>query len=162
MIEVAIFDLDGTLIDLPMDYERLFEKIRRTMKVRNVCPLLKTVAKANEQQKKEIFTEWDKIELEALPKMTLKDKGMAIYKQYSEKPKVLVTMQGRKLVKAVLERFPLSFKTTITREDGLDRAKHLIIALHNLESKPHNVLFVGNEDHDQTAAEKVGCQFLKV
>lgn len=162
MTEATIFDLDGTLIDLPMDYERLFEKIRRTMKVKNVRPLLKTVAKANEQQKKEIFTEWDKIELEALPKITLKDKGMAIYKQYSEKPKVLVTMQGKKLVKAFLERFPLSFKTTITRENGLDRAKHLTIAMHNLELKPHNVLFVGNEDHDQTAAERVGCQFLKV
>lgn len=162
MIEAVIFDLDGTLIDLPMNYESLFAEIRRIMKVKNVRPLLKTVTKANEQQKKEIFTEWDRIELEALSKMTLKDAGIAIYRQYSEKPRILVTMQGRKLVKAVLERFALSFKTAVTREDSLDRVKHLMIALRSLELKPQNVLFVGNEDHDQAAAKEVGCQFRRV
>ncbi len=162
MTEAVIFDLDGTLIDLPMDYKWLFKEAKKILKKENVQPLLATIAKASEEQKRELFKTWDKIELAALSKVTLIEEGMTEYKRVSQKPKALVTMQGKALAQVVLERFSLSFSVAVTREDSIDRTKQLQTAIQKLEASPKNVLFVGNEDHDEKAAKKVGCMFWRI
>jgi len=43
LIEAIIFDLDGTSIHLPTEYEKLFQELSEIMKTVNVRPLTKTV-----------------------------------------------------------------------------------------------------------------------
>lgn len=162
MIEAVIFDLDGTLIHLPINYEKLFHEIKKILKTDNVRPLLETITKVDEKRKKEIFQVWNAIELETLPNVTLIAEGKAIYEKFSEKPKALVTMQGKPLVQAALKNFDLSFDAIATREDGFDRTKQLRLVQQKLNLEFINILFVGNKDYDQIAAKNVGCRFQKV
>jgi len=162
LIEAVIFDLDGTLIHLPIDYDRLFREFGSIMKTDNVRPLTKTVSRLDEKTKKQLFKAWDRAEVKALAHMTTNDEGTALYKKYSKKPKALVTMQGKALVKTVLEHLGLSFDLVITRENCLDRAEQLKTAAEKLRTSLPNILFIGNTDEDRLTAKMVSCQFLRV
>lgn len=162
MIKAAIFDLDGTLVHLPINYEALFEEFSKIAKRENIRPLTKTIPTLDEETRKRIFEVWDDAELATLPKITTNEEGLAFYEKFCKEPKALVTMQGKAFVNNVLERFSLSFNAISTREDSLDRVEQLKTAAQKLDVQLHNVLFVGNEENDQLAAKEVGCQFLKV
>lgn len=162
MIEAVIFDLDGTLINLPVNYGKLIEEIENITKAEYVGPLTVAVSKLDEKTKREVFKVWDEAELEALEKMTINDKGMAVYRRFSEKPKALVTMQGKALAKAVFERLKLSFRIVLTRDDSLDRVEQLGHAIQSLRTPAGKILFVGNTKGDWQAAKNVECQFRNV
>jgi HAD superfamily hydrolase (TIGR01549 family) len=162
LIEAVIFDLDGTLIHLPIDYEKLFQEIGKITKMSNVRPLTKVVAKLDEETKRKVFDIWNKIEMEALANMKLNSEGIASYKKFLEKRKALATMQGKPLVQIVLKRLGLSFNLVITREDSLSRVEQLKIAAEKLGIQTQNILFIGNTNEDILAAKTVGCQFMRV
>jgi HAD superfamily hydrolase (TIGR01549 family) len=162
LIEAVIFDLDGTLIHLPIDYEKLFQEIGKITKMSNVRPLTKVVAKLDEETKRKVFDIWNKIEMEALANMKLNSEGIAYYKKFLEKRKALATMQGKPLVQIVLKRLGLSFNLVITREDSLSRVEQLKIAAEKLGAQMQNILFIGNTNEDVLAAKTVGCQFMRV
>jgi len=158
-IKAAIFDLDGTLVNLPIDYQALYAEFRKIMGIKNVEPVTKTVAALNQPLKGKVFETWILAEFAILPKMTIVKEGMELYKQYSEIPEALVTMQGSKTVERIRVTLNLSFQVIITREDSLDRSAQIILALEKLKLKPENVIVIGDRETDKTAAEKVGCKY---
>jgi phosphoglycolate phosphatase-like HAD superfamily hydrolase len=162
LIKAVILDLDGTLVHLPINYDKLFHEFSKLMKIENLRPLAKTILKLDEETKKKVFDVWDKAELEALPNMKVNDEGIILYNKFSKKPKALVTMQGKTLVKSLLEHLALSFDFIITRENCLDRTKQLKVATDRLKIPTQNILFIGNTDDDLRAAKITGCQFLRV
>ncbi len=162
MIEAIIFDLDGTIVDLPIDYEKLFGECREIMHVDTVRPWLTTVSKADLETRKRVFEAWDKAEHACREGISLKEGGMKIYHQNTDKPKGLVTLQGKKIVLAILEQFGFKFGAVIAREDSLSRAEQLRLAAKKLGVDMAKVLFVGNTDRDAEAAREVGCQFQMI
>jgi phosphoglycolate phosphatase-like HAD superfamily hydrolase len=162
MIEAVVFDLDGTLVNLPINYEELVGEFKEIMHMENVRPLVDTVSRVDDETRKKVFRAWDKAELAVSAKITVNDEGVKVYREYAEKPKALVTLQGRKVVDAVVTRFGLAFDVVVTRENSLFRAEQLRTAAEKLGVQMENVLFAGNADGDAVAAEKVGCQFLRV
>ena len=162
MIEAIVFDLDGTLVRLPIDYERLFEEFRRIMRMEDVRPLVDTVSKVDGKTREHVFRAWEKAELAVLGKVVANEEGMKIYREHADKRKALVTLQGKAVVDAILKQFGLAFDVLVTREDTLFRVSQLIKAVNELEVEARDVLFVGNTDGDAVAAEKAGCQFLRV
>jgi HAD superfamily hydrolase (TIGR01549 family) len=162
LIKAVIFDLDGTLIHLPIDYEELFLEFKKIMLVDSVHPLADAVSRLNKNTRGRVFRVWDKAELAAAAKMSVNEEGMKIYKNFSQKPKALVTMQGRKIVKNILAQLGLSFNITVTREDSLNRTEQLKNAAEKLKTQFQSILFVGNTETDSLAAEKIGCQFLRI
>lgn len=162
MTETVIFDLDGTLVNLPVDYEKLFQEFCKIAKTDNIQPVTKTVSRLNKKTKEKIFEVWDEAELAALKNMTIRNEGMTLYKKFSQKPKALVTMQGKALVQNILNSLNLSFNFVVTREDSLDRAEQLKIAAQRLGVRLQNVLFIGNTKGDHIVSKKVKCQFLRV
>jgi HAD superfamily hydrolase (TIGR01549 family) len=161
-ISAAIFDLDGTIVCLPINWERLFDEFKRIMHVDVVRPLVETVSKVDGKTRLEVFAAWDQAELAVVGTTTLCEQGMAIYRKHAHKPRALVTMQGKNAVQAIMERFGLSFEVTFTREDSLDRVEQLRMAAEKLKIQPRDILFVGNAESDIAAARKVGCLFQKV
>ncbi len=162
MINAVIFDLDGTLVDLPIDYERLFEEFKRIIQTDNVRPLVDVVSKVDGATRDALFKAWEKAELAILNKVTVKAKGLEIYKENSGKRRALVTLQGKNTVRAILQNFNLTFEVVVTREDTLFREDQLLKAIKRLEAEKRTILFVGNMEGDAKAASKVGCQFVRV
>ena len=78
------------------------------------------------------------------------------------KPKALVTMQGKAVVKNILAHLKLVFDVAVTREDSLNRKDQLEDVAEKLKTRCGSILFVGDTENDALAAEKVGCQFLRV
>jgi phosphoglycolate phosphatase-like HAD superfamily hydrolase len=162
MTEAVIFDLDGTLINLPIDYEKLFREFSEIAKIDDVHPITEIVSKLDEKTKKKVFKIWDKTEASAWREGTIKREGMTLYKKFSKEPKALVTMQGKTLVRNIIKSSKLSFDVVVTREDNLDRAEQLKIAARKLGVSLRDILFIGNTEGDSIAAKNVKCQFLRV
>jgi phosphoglycolate phosphatase len=161
VIAAVVFDLDGTLVRLPIDYETLFKEFKLIMRVNEVRPIVETVLRADEKTRALVFATWDKAEMAVAGKITVNEEGIKTYREFSTKPKALVTLQGKAVVQAILQKFGVRFDV-VTREDALFRIVQLTNAVTLLKSEPRNVLFVGNTDGDAAAAEKIGCQFLRV
>ncbi len=162
MIEAVVFDLDGTLIDLPIDYEKFLLEVKRIAKTDVVNPITRTVAKLDEVTKRKVFRVWDETEALAWKEGSVKKEGMTLYKKFAEEPKALVTMQGKTFVQNIVKSLDLAFDFVVTREDSLDRTEQLRIAAEKLSVPLKNVLFVGNTDGDESAAKTVRCQFRRV
>ena len=163
MIEAVIFDLDGTLINLPINYEQLFNEFSKILKTKNIQPITKTISNLDKETKKRIFQVWDEKENLAWKRGTTRKEGMAIYLKFADKPKALVTMQGKSLVQEIMNSSGLSFDSVVTREDSLERTEQLKIAARKLGVPlGKQILFVGNTEGDATTAKKVACQFRRV
>jgi phosphoglycolate phosphatase-like HAD superfamily hydrolase len=163
MINAVIFDLDGTLLDLPIDYPRMYEKFKLLMGVSEVRPLLKTVAQIKDPLVlQRVFDAWTGFELDIIDKTTVHEEGMRLYRQYADLPKGLVTMQGRETISKTLPKFNLSFEVIVTREDSFNRIEQLKAAAEKLGVAIGDVLFVGNMDNDENAAKELDCKFIRV
>ena len=162
MIEAAVFDLDGTLVNLPIDYEALYEEFKKLIRTQNIEPLTRTVAALNARLKKKVFDKWAATEFAVLPEMTIVKEGMNLYQYYADKPRALVTMQGKRTVEKILKTLNLSFGVVITREDSLDRIIQIRMVVEKLRSRPESVIVIGDRETDKTAAESVGCKFKMV
>lgn len=164
MITAAlVFDLDGTLVDLPINYEAMFGEFKRIMNVKEVRPVLKTVAEITDfQTRKRVYDTWERYELAVVQRTIYHEEGIRIYKAHTDKPRALVTMQGKKTVEKILDKFEMNFDAVITRENSFNRAEQLKMAAQKLDVELKDVLFVGNMDNDEEAAKAVGCQFKRV
>jgi phosphoglycolate phosphatase-like HAD superfamily hydrolase len=162
LIRAVIFDLDGTLIQLPIDYDQLLEKFATITGTTNLHPLNQMISALDQKKRRQVFRIWDEAELLALKRATAKETGMALYRKYSPKPKALITMQGKALTETIMEKLGLSFDFAVTREESLDRISQLRIASERLGTSSEHILFVGNTDEDCSAAEEVHCQFQRV
>jgi len=161
-IKLVIFDLDGTLVHLPIKYEGLKNEISRILKVDEVNSILETISNVEGNLRREIFEVWDKFELEALQNLKENRDGMEIYNRFHGKTRCLVTLQGMSAVKKILEKTGLSFDYIVTREDSLSRSKQIKMVIEKFGANVKETLFVGDRESDRRAAEEVGCSFIFV
>ncbi|MCW3980257.1 MAG: HAD-IA family hydrolase [Candidatus Bathyarchaeota archaeon] len=162
MIEGVIFDLEGTLVRLPIDYRTLYIKIKRELHITKVRPLTETVKTLDKKSRDKLYRLWDSAEMQALPNSSSNEEGMELLRKHSNKPIALVTMQGRTVVKKVLDYYHLPFKITITREDTIDRRAQIEKAIAKLNLVPRNVLVIGDRKRDQISAKLAGCEYVMV
>ena len=161
-IRLVIFDLDGTLVHLPIDYEKLRHRISEVLRIGRVDTILDVFSKTDENARKRVFDVWSRLEMEALSGMTENARGIRLYNFFCDKVRCLVTLQGRQVVERILEETGLSFDHVVTREDSLSRVEQIRMVIDRFGVDPKDVLFIGDRESDREAAEKNGCLFMFV
>jgi phosphoglycolate phosphatase-like HAD superfamily hydrolase len=167
--EAYVFDFDGTLGTIPVDWDGVREGLRKiagdSSEFRPVFPRIAEVVAGDPRLAGPLFAVIDRFEAAAAPSARLYDGTVGLLSRLSGTAKVsLVTMQGRGACSHVLERFGLRqyFLSYFTREDSLDRAEQIEFALSAMRVGRASSMFVGDRLNDLNAARKLGVPFTMI
>lgn len=162
-VKLVIFDLDGTLVDIPCEWSTIDDEIERNFKM-NIHPYSKVIPNLPRSVKKEIFKIYEKYELKSLPYIMPNYKTLNYLHSCRDKGilTALVTLQGKKFVKRFNLQFDLNFDEIVTREDSFNRTEQLWMVLSRMDVSPEHTIFVGNTEQDRESAKEVKCTFIDI
>ncbi len=157
---IVIFDLDGTLIELPIDYQSLKNELTGAIKIQfqNIFPTVKTL---DVEGKKQAFEIIDRYERDAVNKMKIKDGAVKIISELKAKRKSIsiVTMQGpvaEDIVRIMKVDKLIDF--IVTRKDSLERKEQISMILKKYKASPTTSTVIGDKEADYIAALELGCK----
>jgi HAD superfamily hydrolase (TIGR01549 family) len=171
MIKGIVFDLDGTLIQLPINYQKIQKNLKEFFNISNdLKPLIPTIIKLSKNDQNKIKTSFDLIcKEEILASDNFKIMNSALETLNFLKSKnlslCLVTMQCKDALEKILQKLqiPDLFDSIISRDESFDRQKQIELSLKNIVLKPSEVLVIGDRIHDIESAKKIGCMpILKI
>lgn len=159
-IKNLIFDLDETLIKLPVDWPSAYEEVRKRTR-RNFTSFLNLLAELwNTDEYRTVSKIIESFELSALDYIRILDNSKEIILKLSEKYSLsLVTLQGKRVTEKVLWKLGIrkAFKLVITRDDAATRLMQLQIVLEKTGSKPEETVVIGDKLNDVESALKLKC-----
>jgi len=167
-IKAVIFDLDGTLVNLPINWDEVREKVRKLLKTSHpLKPLglsVYEITRNNPELRERAFKLIESEELKAAlqAKYDSRLHEMIVQLKKAGLKIGLVTLQGLKTAILVLEKLGIKnlFDVIVTRERSVYRLEQLKIALRELKVKPEETIFVGDTIWDREAGETLGCKIL--
>ena len=168
MIKGIIFDLDGTLVRLPIRYDIIFEKLEILFDTKDEFkPLIPTIlTKANNdvnliQQAFNLICDEETI---AAKNFEVIDNAIEILDHFKNEniSLGLVTMQCKKAAKLVLDSMNISnhFSSIITRDDSHERITQIKKSVKFLSLSPQEIVVIGDRIHDINSAKQVGCSAI--
>ena len=168
MIHALIFDLDGTLVNLNLNAEKLVSEIQDLTQVKiESGPLLESIinqTKENTILRQRIWDIIDRIEKENIANLKIFPETISVLNEVKKRNYnlALVTLQGKKVATLILRKLSLSnfFNPIITRENAYLRNGQLALALKGLNLKKDEVLFVGDRLNDLKESQKVGIKCI--
>jgi len=168
VINGIIFDLDGTLIRLPIRYEVIFEKLQNLFDTQDEFkPLIPTILEKANNDAKLIQQAFDLIceeEIQAANNFKIIDDAIETLNYFKNRnySLSLVTMQCMKAAKLVLNKMQIFelFSSIITRDDSSQRSIQIKNSVEILSLSPDNVMVIGDRIHDVQSAKEVGCSAI--
>jgi len=165
MIKGIIFDLDGTLIQLPINYEIIQTQLKELFHTsEKLSPLIPTIIKLSKNDQNKITESFDLIckeEILASKNLKIMDNTVDVLKFLKSKNLILclVTMQCKSALEKILEQMNISdlFDSVISRDENYDRFEQIQESLKNTFMSPSEVIVVGDRIHDVESAKKAGC-----
>jgi len=158
-----IFDLDGTLFAIPVDWLKVREEVSKMAGAPiGDAPLFLKVQQLisiRPSMRESLFEMLDRHELKAVAGASPVSGAIELLSHLSKVAKLgLVTMQGTAVCDNVLGTYHLGelFDVLVTREDSLDRVTQLRSAMRSLAELPRNTLFTGDRANDIVCGKKVG------
>jgi len=170
MIKGIIFDLDGTLIKLPVRYELVLNNLRKFFDTTDEFkPLIPSIVKkslGDEIKLKNAFKLICDEELIAAENFELMENATEILNYFKSKNYTigLVTMQCRKAVEKILSSIKISeiFSNIVTRDENYDRFQQIKKMFESFNLSPKEILMVGDRIHDVESAHRAGCKVVLV
>ncbi len=170
MMKCLIFDLDGTLIRLPIRYEILQNNLKKFFHIEdNLSPLIPSIiehAKNNQNVIDEAFKivcDEELIAAETLEEIEgLHDViNYVISKNYTVS---LVTMQCKRSLDIILKKLSLEkkFSTILTRDDYPDRFLQIKKTSEILNLNTSDIIMIGDRVHDINSANQANCKSILV
>ena len=168
MIKGIIFDLDGTLVRLPIRYEIIFKKLGTLFDTRDEFkPLIPTILTKSNNDMNLVQQAFDLIcdeETIAANNFEVIDGAIDILNYFKKRnySLSLVTMQCMKAAKLVLDKMQISelFSSIITRDDSNQRPTQIKKSVEILSLSPDQVMVIGDRIHDVKSAKQVGCSAI--
>jgi len=168
MIKGIIFDLDGTLVRLPIRYEIIFKKLQNLFNTQDEFkPLIPTILEKANNDTKLLQQAFDLIceeEILAANNFEVIDGATDVLNYFKKRnySLSLVTMQCMKAAKLVLDKMQISelFFSIITRDDSNQRPIQIKKSVEILSLTPEKVMVIGDRIHDVKSAKQVGCSAI--
>jgi phosphoglycolate phosphatase len=165
MIKGIIFDLDGTLVRLPIKYDKIFTKLQDLFDTQDEFkPLIQTIIKKANNDSRIIEKAFNIIceeEVIAANNFKIIDDSIETLNYFKNKnySLCLVTMQCMKAAKIILDKMQISelFSSIITRDITSERSIQIKNSVNVLSFFPNEVVVVGDRIHDVVSAKQVGC-----
>jgi HAD superfamily hydrolase (TIGR01509 family) len=159
MIKGAIFDMDGTIVEVSYDWKKIKEELETGGK-----PILSHLQDLSEPEKSKKWKILEKHEKTATARATLK-KGIRELLRFLEKRGIktaLVTNNSSRNVDYLLDKFGLRFDLVLARETGLWKpsGEPFLFVLRNLGMKKEEVCVIGDSHFDVKAAGEAGIKMV--
>ncbi len=154
-LRAAIFDMDGTVVDVSYDWDRIKGELQTRGK-----PILVYLNGLKEPEKSEKWKILERYEGEATQNAKLKP-GMGEFLEFLSQrgiKKALVTNNSSRNVRFLLEKFHLEFDCVISREKGLWKpsGSPFLAVLKELSLKREECCVIGDSHFDIRAATEAG------
>ena len=170
MIKGIIFDLDGTLVRLPIRYDLIQNNLKKIFDTqKEFKPLFTDIvdfANGDSIKIKKAFESICEEENKAVENLEIIENAFDVLQFFKSKQLKLglVTLQCRKAVEKVLLKFyQLNvFSSVISRDESYDRKEQIEKTLEKISLLPDEVIIVGDRIHDVVSAKKVGCRAILV
>lgn len=156
-IECIIFDMDGTVVDVPYDWPQIKRELDTQEK-----PILNYLEELNEPERSKKWNILKKHEKYATQKAVLKN-GIVNFIQFIKKNEILtalVTNNSKENVAYLLKKFNLEFDLVMTRESGLWKpsADPFLKVFDHFSLSHKKCCVIGDSQFDITAARKAGIE----
>lgn len=170
MIRGIIFDLDGTLVRLPIRYDLVQNNLKKIFNTQDEFkPLLDYIvnfAKGDSAKIKEAFESICEEENKSVDNLEIIENAFDVLQFFKSKQLKLglVTLQCRKAIEKIFARADQLkvFASVISRDESYDRKEQIEKTLGKLQLLPDEVIVVGDRIHDVVSARKVGCRAILV
>ena len=170
MTKCLIFDLDGTLIRLPIRYEILQKNLKNFFHTEeNLSPLIPSIinqAKNNQNVIDDAFKIVCNEELIAIESLEEIEGLHDVIKYVTSKNYTisLVTMQCKRSLDIILKKLNLAekFSSILTRDDYPDRFLQIQKTYESLNLIPSDVTMIGDRLHDINSANQANCKSILV
>jgi len=166
---ILVVDVDGTLIPVLIDFEKLRDEIRRLIRVKHpLRPLGESLATLNVSNnlKREAWSLIERAELESLNKLRVEDvqenvESLARAARTGARV-VLVSMRSRASVEQVISMLRLNgvVSLVVARDHSPSRLGQLRLVLETYPSS--RVVFLGDTAYDEEAARALDIGFIMV
>lgn len=158
MLRSIVFDLDGTLIDSPLN----FDLIRQALAIPEGEYILEYIESLDESLRKEKHRLLEDIEVAAAKEAVLIE-GAAEILHLAKKsgiPTAIFTRNCRAVTDIVLSTFTLPVSQVITRDDAKAKPdpEGLNMLLKSWKLKPLEMLYVGDYRFDVECGKKAGVR----
>lgn len=164
-----VFDFDGTLFRLPVDWEAVRGNLRSVLgSDSSFAPLFGELARVlgeKPELRGPAFGAIDSFEVAGAALAEPVEGAPDLLRELSRRGKVaIVTMQGRMALGAVLAKFSLDEvpSATVTREDSLERSAQIVEAMGRIGAAREGTLFVGDRVNDVVGGRKAGVKVAVV
>ena len=163
-IRVALFDMDGTIWDSPIDWLAVRREIGLPFDGRSIYMQLMDLTPQEQERGIQILECHEALGVENGTLIPGTEELLRCLKDAAVKC-ALITNNSRRSVESVLGRHPLSFDLVLSRDDGALKPdpQAFLSALEKLCVRPDEALAIGDAHLDLIAAERAGIgEFILV
>jgi len=162
-VQGIIFDLDGTLVELPVNWREVISTVENMLGIK-VRSLLELYPKIWGTEKYELVSRMvERFEMASLDRFRFLDGSPQLLRDLSSKYQLgLITFQGINVAKRITEMIGINGLLMATRDDAPTRIEQISRIVSATQYEFEDFLVVGDLLNDVYSALKVGCHAVLV
>jgi len=162
-VQGIIFDMDGTLVELPVDWREVIRRVNETLDV-NVETLLDLFPRLWGTEKYMAASRMiEDFEMASLSNLKILDDSPRLLRRLSSNYQLgLVTFQSGNVAREILKKLDVNLCLIATRDDSPTRSGQISMIVSTSHLRFEDFLVVGDLLNDVYSALQVGCHAILV